>query len=148
MCIQLYYKPISMYLNKHVKYLQFLRMEFSSLSTVGNPESSFFLLFLFFFLLPIFPFLCFYYHYSLTHFLAALPLLICTTQFPFNNCLTGNLLWSSCVPSCGRREREWYSRNLPSKCQCSSQGTRPLIPNTRQSIQTIRKIGICCWTPA
>lgn len=156
MCIQLYfhtYKHIFMYLNKHVNYLQFLRMKFSSLSTIGTPEGSLFFSPLFL-CSPNFPFCV---STTTTHLPTFSLLLICITHFPFNNCLTGNLLGSSCVLSCGRREREWYSRNLPSECQCFSQETRPLILNTRQRCDSNYKKDwdlllepsptLSCWGP-
>lgn len=77
----------------NVKYLQFVTMEFSSLSVIRNRKGFLLLLFLFF-LLPKFPILG---SPTSTHLPIFSPPLTCITFPPFNKYLTGNLLWSSHV---------------------------------------------------
>lgn len=119
----------------NVKYLQFVRMEFSSLSVIRNRKGFLLLLFLFF-LLPKFPILRFSHHHPLTYFLSSPHVYhFSPTQQIFNR-------QPALVFSCVERGRsgEWYWRNLPSKFQCSSQGIRPLILNTRQRRDSNLKI--------
>lgn len=117
-----------LYLYRHVEYLQFLRMEFSSLSTVGNPEDS--LSFLpSLFCSSNFPFRASTTAFSpITHIVSSPPLLISITYFPLSSYLTGNLLWSSVQQEEGMVLKKFTQRifNIP------SQRTRPLILNTRQ----------------
>lgn len=105
-CIQLYfhtYKQVSMYLYKHVKFLQFLRMEFSSFLLLGNPEVSLFLFFLSV-LLPQFPFLGFYHHHPRTF--SPLLLSSCYHIFPTQRLFNRQLILLFLYAVWGGRESE------------------------------------------
>lgn len=145
LCIQLYfhtYKHIPMYLYRHVEYLQFLRVEFSSLSTVGNPEDS-----LFSFLLFSAP------QISLSVLLPPppplptfSPLLLSSLVSHISHSATIQQATCSGLLCSRRREREWYWRDLPSEFQCPSQRTRPLILNTRQRCNSNHKKDWDLWS--
>lgn len=107
---QLYFhthKHISMYIYKHVKYLKFLGMEFSSLSVIGNPEipfSSFSL-----FCSPKFPFCA---STTITHLPTFSPLLLPHMYHMFSTQQLFNRQLPLVVLCAVRGAGERYWRNL------------------------------------
>lgn len=92
-----------MYIYNHGKYLQFVKMEFSSLSVIRNLEGFLLLSFLFS-LLSKFPFPSFSHHHPLTYFLSSPHMFhIFPTQQVFNR---QRALVFLCVEGGG--SGEWY----------------------------------------